>query len=74
MPDMAGKNEIKAGTLVMFRQGNTHLYGEVIQVKNQDEEEGFAVCLVQAYHHHHLHLFQVQTDQILHVYSERGQS
>lgn len=70
MPDMAGKNEIKAGTLVMFRQGNMHLYGEVIQ----DEEEGFAVCLVQAYHHHHLHLFQVQTDQILHVYSERGQS
>ncbi|MDY3931335.1 MAG: hypothetical protein U0K47_04020 [Erysipelotrichaceae bacterium] len=67
---MAGKNEIKAGTLVMFRQGNMHLYGEVIQ----DEEEGFAVCLVQAYHHHHLHLFQVQTDQILHVYSERGQS
>jgi hypothetical protein len=67
---MAGKNEIKAGALVMFRQGNMHLYGEVIQ----DEEEGFAVCLVQAYHHHHLHLFQVQTDQILHVYSERGQS
>lgn len=71
---MAGKNEIKAGTLVMFRQGNMHLYGEVIQVKIQDEEEVFAVCLVQAYHHHHLHLFQVQTDQILHVYSERGQS
>lgn len=71
---MAGKNEIRAGSLVMFRQGNVHLYGEVIQIISQDEEEGFAICLVQAYHNHHLHLFQVETDQILHVYQERRQS